>query len=452
VGVKPLYYHIKDRVLVFGSEVRVFHQFNKNWRGDEKWKILFLAFGSIPHPYTTLENVYQLDAGAFMEINIDDFSHEVHFYSHSGRETANISSGNELSDVKDALIATIKKNLIADAPLGVFLSGGIDSSLITLLADEFKQGIKTLSINFDEATFDESPYQKQVVAKAKNVVHTSYRINEQIFWEDLPDIWRAMDQPTIDGVNSYFVSRCAHSEGLKAVLSGLGADEIFGGYASFKRVKWIRRIRKLPFKRTIAKLLKYWRSAYGRLTFLTIAGPIGDYLFLRGIHTPDVIAKILAIPEHKVWSALKEVKVGIPDKLDDRAYVSALESRIYMTNQLLKDTDCMSMWHALEARVPFLDIRLIRLMESIPVKKRYNEKVPKYLLTTCIPGLLPRDIIYRKKNGFTFPISVWLKNKPEYVRDLIDINVASQGIIDGFEKGDDHWSRCWSLAVLKQFK
>jgi len=452
IGVKPLYYHFANKLLVFGSEVRVFAEFQKTWKENENWRILFLAFGSIPHPYTTIQDVYQLNPGSFIEINMVDFSYAVHQYKQLKNTVTLTNSHEELEAIKNAVRAAVKKNLISDAPLGVFLSGGIDSSLLTLLADQFHENIKTLSVNFDEASFDEYPYQKLVLEKTNSVEHISYRVSEHMFWESLPDIWKAMDQPTIDGVNSYFVSKCANKDGLKVVLSGLGADEIFGGYASFKRIKWIKRLRSfLPFKQSLSRIIGYRNRAYQRLMYLDIEGPVGDYLFLRGIHTPYVISGLLDIQEDKVWKAIREVEVEVPFNSDDREYVSILETRIYMTNQLLRDTDCMGMWHGLEVRVPYLDVDLLRQVHAIKPSDRYKDLSHKYLLTKSFLDLIPVEIAKREKKGFTFPIMVWIKDNPERFKQLIDKNVTAERIIKGFEGGLDHWSKYWSLAVLKQF-
>lgn len=452
IGVKPLYYHFANNQLVFGSEVRIFNEFKPDWKENENWKILFLAFGSVPHPHTTLEGVYQLNPGYLMEINLDDFSYEVHQYAQLKNKKTAVNAKEELEAVGKAVYAAVKKNLISDAPLGIFLGGGIDSSLLTLLADQFQEGIKTLSVNFDEASFDEYPFQKQVLKKTKNADHISYRVSEHKFWECLPDIWRAMDQPTIDGVNSYFISRCAKSYGLKAVLSGLGADEIFGGYASFKRVKWIGRFRSLfPFKYALAKILSFRKHAYRRLMYLDLPGPVGDYLFLRGIHTPDDIASLLGATESEVWQTLNKVKVTLPVTSDEKERVSLLELKIYLTNQLLKDTDCMGMWHGLEIRTPFLDVGLIRAMNSISTAVKYKHPGTKYLLTRPFEEILPPAIATRVKKGFTFPISTWINSEKTKFIEMTDGNQTVYRIVDRLGQGNIHWSKCWSLAVMKQF-
>ncbi len=453
VGVKPLYYFMGDKLLIFASEVRAFRAFNKNWKAYDDWKILFLAFGSIPLPFTTLDQVYQLHPGKCMELDLNDFTYTIQNLSVPVKNYSYPNLAEESEAIHVAVQQAVKKNLISDAPLGIFLSGGVDSSVLTLLADKFQDGTKTISINFDNASFDEYPFQKMVLEKTKSVDHTAHRVTERMFWDELDNFWSAMDQPTIDGVNTYFVSKCAHRDGLKAVLSGLGADEVFGGYASFKRIRLLKRLRSLPFKNSVAKIIGFHKHAYRRLMFLDMPQPVGDYLFLRGIHTPDVIGSILNLPENEIWDVLRLVQVEMPEKrLTDHEYVSFLESKIYLTNQLLKDTDCMGMWHGLEVRVPFLDIELLSRVESIKPSHRYKDGTHKFLLAESMRNIVPGAILGRQKKGFTFPMSVWMQNSPAKFEELAGKNRSTDGIVRGFKKGYDHWSKYWSLAVLNQFK
>jgi asparagine synthase (glutamine-hydrolysing) len=453
IGVKPLYYFLDEKELLFSSEVRAFKALRADWKENEDWKVLFLAFGSIPHPYTTLSNVFQLRPGSYIRLNVRDFSHQiVSYYRFDNREYSIDTSSNALALMQLSTLKAVQKNLIADAPLGIFLSGGVDSSLLTLLADQLLKEVKTISINFDDSSYDEYPFQKLVLEKTQNVEHTSHRVTEHMFWDHLNDIWRAMDQPSVDGVNAYFAARCAKNDGIKAVLSGLGADEIFGGYASFTRIKWMRWIRQLPVKKIIAKVLSLIKKSWGRLVYLNLPGAIGDYLFLRGIHTPDEIATLLKIPQSNVWDVLDKVPFDMPTKMNDVEYASLLEARIYMTNQLLKDTDYMSMWHGVEVRVPFLDIELLRKVHTIPSSIRYNDLWPKHLLTAANHNILPRKIIFRNKKGFTFPFVVWMKRSPMRLENLFPKGKEASSVLKEFKNGRCHWSKCWSLAVLQQYK
>lgn len=453
LGVKPLYFFQDKSQLIFSSEVRAFKALRSDWKENEDWKVLFLAFGSVPHPFTTLFGVLQLDPGSYLKVDLNHFTCQFNSYCQPAKSDYTIKSTNQaLATAKASLKSAVRKNLISDAPLGIFLSGGIDSSLLTLLADGLSTQVDSISVNFDDARYDEERYQKLVLERTKNTMHTPYKVTEATFWKQLDDIWNAMDQPSIDGVNSYFVTRCAKQKGIKAVLSGLGADEIFGGYASFKRIRWMRIFRRLPFKNWIARTAGGIKKSWGRLIYLTLPGAAGDYLFLRGIYTPTEIAAFLKVDQRVVWHVLNQVSFSIPPNLNDMDYASHLESKIYMTNQLLKDTDYMGMWHGVEVRVPFLDIQLLKDVDSIHPSIRYDAKWPKYLLTAANKDLLPHEIIFRKKKGFTFPFALWMKRSSTQFRELMPEGKEYAKVFTDFEKGRIHWSKCWSLAVLKQFK
>lgn len=450
IGVKPLYYFIDANGLLFSSEVKAFRALGKDWVEDPDWQIFFLAFGSIPHPFTTLSKVLQLSPGSYLLIDLKKLECDlVHYHETRDVDYKVTSHIDALSQIHFSIQKAVQKNLIADAKIGIFLSGGIDSSLITLLADKFQDKVITLSVNFDDVHYDEYKFQQLVLSKTENVEHTSHRVSESMFWESLEDIWKAMDQPSIDAVNAYFITKFAKVEGIKSVLSGLGADEIFGGYASFRRIKWMRLIRKLPFKRRIGFVLSKLKKSWSRLIYLNLQGSIGDYLFLRGIHTPAEISVILKIPEDRVWEKLRSIPFHAPPQMNDIEYASFLETNIYLSNQLLKDTDYMGMWHGVEVRVPFLDIELLKKVRTIPPSIRYSKKWPKYLLTASHKNLLPDKIVFRKKMGFTFPFAIWMHRSLERFRSLMP--VGSEQVIIDFENGHNHWSKCWSLAVLKQF-
>jgi asparagine synthase (glutamine-hydrolysing) len=453
LGVKPLYYHITNELLLFASEVKAFKAYHREWQVNSDWQVLFLAFGSIPHPHTTLHDVYQLPAGSYLELDLADFKKNIHQYYEPKRNIEFITDRHRfLRSIRNGIKESVEKNLISDAPLGVFLSGGIDSSLLALTADAIQDNVTTISVNFTEEPFDERPYQRMVLDRGRHIRHISKVLTEDIFWDQLDDIWSAMDQPSIDGVNSYFVSKFAKLYGLKVVLSGLGADEIFGGYESFNRVRLLKFLQRLPFKRRTAKILQVWNKRWKRLMFLNLKGMVGDYLFLRGIHTPDSIALLLQVPEEKVWEILRRVELRPIMSIDRNEYASFLESNVYMANQLLKDTDYMSMWHGVEVRVPFLDVELIRRVQEVKPSLRFMKGWPKYLLTASCDNLLPHEIIFRHKKGFTFPFAMWIRNHMDKFERLLPSSPEAGKVLKAFKKGTTHWSACWSLAVVKQFK
>lgn len=451
-GIKPLYYHLSQDQLVFSSEIRGFKAINPNWKSDKNWQINFLSFGFIPAPYTTLEDVWMLPKGSFLSIDINGTLNSMIEPFHQFRFSDAISSEKEaLEQVRQTLLDAVNRQMVADAPLGIFLSGGIDSSLVALIADHLgHQNLNTLSITFDEATFSEKPYQDIVLKRMKSHHHQEYKVNETLFMDHLDDIFLAMDQPSWDGVNSYFISKCAHEAGLKAVLSGLGGDELFGGYPSFRRIGLLNQISRLP------GFVKSWarhapNDALARISFLNTHTNFKDYLFLRGAFVPSSIAGIMGLSERKIYQTLSELHLPnypIERNLNLAAF---LEGNVYMENQLLKDTDCMSMWHSLEVRVPFLDRELMELMHRIKPATKFNFSQPKYLLTKAFSDLLPDEVVFRKKQGFTFPFSIWLRNNISHFKTLLPDTPVTKDLVSGFLEGKVHWSRLWALMVLKKF-
>lgn len=460
-GIKPLYYYYENGKLYFASEIRSFKALNQ-FEENPDWRIYFLAFGHLPEPITTLKGVLPLKKGTILTIN--SISGDIKKVSFSKFQfTSKINNKKEaLTKINKTVAASVERHLVSDAPIGLFLSGGIDSSLLTLLAQPLLgETLKTLSIVFDEVAFSEKKFQEIIIQKTK-ANHSTFNITENQFYEVLPDVMKAMDQPSTDGINSYFICKYAKEAGLTVVLSGLGADEFFGGYNSFVNSKKIKQIKKfIPttfFK--CAQLFK--KDKYQKIAFLSIPGPIGEYLFNRGLLCPLEISKILNLEEKKVWSLLTSLNNYYLNseeenslefqKLNSFNKASFLEVNLYMQNQLLKDTDYMSMWHAVEVRVPFLDIELQQLIYSIsPQLKATQPK--KALLINAFNDLLPIEIWNRPKMGFTFPFQKWLQgfndknNKESFSNNILAKN--NDYAKTKFQNGNYTWSRYWA-TVLSQ--
>jgi len=246
-GIKPLYYSISNNNLIFASEIRAFKAINKGWEENPDWTIYFLIFGHIPEPYTTLKDVYMLPKGSFLKFDLKTKKYNICGYERLKFIDEIRNSEDATSGVRDLFKKAVQRHLISDAPIGVFLSGGIDSSLVTLIASQFQgENLRTLSVVFNEKEYSEERYQDLVVNKIHSK-HRAYLVTEEDFINHLNDIFSAMDQPTVDGINTYFISKCAKEEGLKAVLSGLGGDELFGGYPSFQRIDKVWFLRKRNF-------------------------------------------------------------------------------------------------------------------------------------------------------------------------------------------------------------
>ena len=410
-GVKPLYYHINNGELSFASEVKALKAAGVAAEADPNWIVRFLAFGHLPEPYTTLKNVFSLPKGSFLSWNNNTGDWQIDSYQKKSHHPLISNIPDAINNINTTLKMAMKRQLIADAPIGVFLSGGLDSSLITLLANQEKGPLlNTVSIFFNEKSYDEREYQ-QIILNNIAGEKFSHLIKQQEFEIFFPQILESMDLPTTDGINTWFISKYAHEDGLKAVLSGLGADELFGGYPSFNRIKYLRYLRMLP-----ATLLKRLSSIvpdpYKKISFLTHDDTTADYLFLRGLFTLADIAGMLDADVKEVEAILFNSAIGQKSVSYDKTQAAWFEENLYMQNQLLRDTDVMSMSHGLEVRVPFLDEDFQETVKNISPDIRFGSR-PKKLLIDSFTDYLPDAIRSRSKMGFTFPLQQWMADFDE---------------------------------------
>jgi len=450
-GIKPLYFRAIEKHLVFSSEVRAFTETGYIYNEQLDWKILFLAFGHLPEPYTTFSEVMMLAKGHYLmwQHQLNTFEIKNYVQQHSIKKITDYQEAKNA--VQQGLYASVKKHLLSDAKIGVFLSGGIDSSILTLLADKILTGttelskLNTVSINFAETAFSEKVFQ-DIVAQQLHGNHSEYTITPALFSEHFPAALKAMDQPTADGINSWFVNYFAKENGLKAVISGIGADELFGGYPSFKRMGWVRHLKRLP-QFVLRKSLHLKKASLKRSYYLSYRNTVGEYLFLRGIFTPDEISGLLSCSIAEVDQVLQSAVIApLPSHLKDGEKASWLECNLYMQNQLLKDTDTMSMQHGVEVRVPFLDQDLLATLAATNYKLKFEGDRPKSLLIEAFSAILPRAIWDRNKMGFTFPFQDWLKKDEHFLHSIkTGENTFASGMLDDFRQGDLHWSKAMAL-------
>lgn len=447
-GIKPLYYLAQNGALRFASEVRAFSAADITIEKDNNWAIRFLAYGHIPEPFTTLKNVFSLPKGHFLCWNNASSTYNITAYKEEGGKNQ-VTNANEAKQiVRDALIKGVSRQLIADAPIGVFLSGGIDSSIITLLAGKEKEKqLKTISIFFNEKRYDEQSYQRIILEKI-NGENFSHLVRQEDFEISFSNIIDAMDMPTTDGINSWFISKYARENGLKAVLSGIGADELFGGYPSFNRIKYLKYLRKFnpSVFSAIADLLS---DRYKKLTFLVNNHPQADYLLLRGLFSPKDIAQLLNVDYQHIQDTLFN-NVPLPAmSLYNKEHASWLETNLYMQNQLLRDTDVMSMSHGLEVRVPFLDEGLTNEIASIDPAIRFDVQQPKKILIDSFKDLLPAEIWNRPKMGFTFPLQQWMMQHKDISNAEHYKGKLAKNIIKKFNTNKMHWSKIFALYQIQ---
>jgi asparagine synthase (glutamine-hydrolysing) len=448
-GIKPLYYSLENNSLIFASEVRAFKRLNPDWPENPDWKKYFLVFGSIPEPHTTLKGVQSLPKGSYAIFNVDSFSWQVIAYNVFKDDYSIKDKKNAIELIHSSITSAVKRTLISDAPIGLFLSGGIDSSLLTLLSKPLlNDHLHTLSIVFESEKFSEQRYQDIIISKT-GAQHKSFIVTKDEYLRAIPDILMAMDQPSNDGINSYFISKYAHAYGLTAVLSGLGADELFGGYQSFQRRGIVQNLGMLP-KELLGFARFFKKDKLKKLTFLKRKDSLGSYLFSRGFFIPAETAKLLECTEEEIWQLLDGFIPDYVEKYLPLEQISFSETNFYMQNQLLRDTDYMSMWHSLEVRVPFLDKDVMKAVYSIHPSVRYSSSQIKHLLIKAFKDILPEEIWNRPKQGFVFPFESWMKDVQ------IDLPSSSSRLhLEKLKKqllsGSLHWSRYW-VYLLSQIK
>ncbi|WP_295672684.1 asparagine synthase (glutamine-hydrolyzing) [uncultured Mucilaginibacter sp.] len=447
-GVKPLYYYAENGTLCFASEIKAFKISGMTIEPDPAWAVRFLAFGHIPEPYTTLKDVFSLKKGHYLSWDHHSGSYSIaKFYHHPAvNYITNATDAKEY--IRSSLKAAINRQLMADAPIGVFLSGGIDSSLVSLLANQQKeQQLKTISIFFNEKSYDERAYQNNVLDQISGEKY-AHLVQQQDFEEFFPRIISDMDMPTTDGINSWFISKYAHEDGLKAVLSGVGADELFGGYPSFNRIKYLQYLRKIPS--ALFRAANYFKTdRYRKISFLAHEHYLADYLLLRGLFVPVDIARILNMDIKDVG----EILFTETDENDlgpyNEEHAAWFESNLYMQNQLLRDTDVMSMSHGLEVRVPFLDEDFQQVVQAISPEIRFSKNQPKKILIDSFKEILPEMTWNRPKMGFTFPFQEWMSRHNEISNEKLYRGKFAQNEVLKFKSGQMHWSKVFALYQIQ---
>jgi asparagine synthase (glutamine-hydrolysing) len=437
-GIKPLYFSTINNQLIFASELKAFQSFV----GEENpaWRTLFLAYGHLPEPFTKLKDVFSLAKSSYLEYNIINKTYSISKFKYkSDRAFENAS----IYDIAFELSNSVRRHLISDAPIGLFLSGGIDSSILTLLASKQTAQLHTLSIYFNEGEYSEKHYQDIIVQLTKSD-HHALLLTKEDFLTNVSTIQDAYDMPSNDGVNTWFISKYARENGLKAVLSGLGADEIFGGYPSFTRLAQLKYAHQ--FKSIINKFSGLLPGNLERLSFLKLDSAVSDYLLLRGFYAPNKIAAILNLQVTEVLEQLNTYVPSTARKLNTVTDISLMEKEMYMQNQLLKDSDYMSMRHGIEIRVPFLDNDFLSLVDSMNEADVFPHPGKKEVLINAFTDILPKEIYNRPKKGFQFPFKMWLKES-EYIKS--QMNTSEKEIeYNAFTSDKIHWSKIWALTQI----
>lgn len=480
-GIKPLYLHCTPNGdLLFASELnallasgRVPAEVDPAAVGE------YLSWLAVPAPRTLYKGVVSLRGGEYAQWQAGKLSVAAFDSARRlllppqgfgpARSRAEFSAG-----LRAQLEDTVRAHVVADVPVGAFLSGGLDSTaLVALMSRLGGARLKTFSIGFDDAGYSEAD---DAAANARHIgtEHHPFVLTGERMADDLPAIIAALDHPTGDGINTYYASQAARAGGVTVALSGLGADELFGGYSSLRNT----------FR--LARLLPLWRLAPGPLRRVllsrwergdTRSRKLADTL--RHANTPAALAllqrRVFGETTRRAFLAPGIADSYIPHPQEARlasdladadlfAVASLCDVGGYMTDVLLRDSDVMSMAHSLELRVPFVDRPFVNWVSCQPPAFKHTPARPKSALADALADLLPPDLPTRKKRGFTMPYAVWMRGplKPFLEETFSARSVGRSGLFDTaavqngwtrFLSGNDavEWSRVWSLAILIAF-
>ena len=468
-GIKPLYIHESHDAVLFASEVRALLASGKILRSLDRTALTsYLATGSVAEPLTVIESVRAVPAGTYVAVDCRRGSNivgdPVRFsdpFPITRRDKA--ATHSDSAELRRVLRDSVSHHLISDVPTALFLSGGLDSSSVVAVASEVSEArLDTFTITFGESDYSEA-IPARALAERFGTRHHEIPLSGKDLLDALPDAFAAMDQPSLDGLNTYAVSRAVRQNGIKVVLSGLGGDELFGGYPSFPRAAIAARL---------------WRfRAPARAALARVAPLVNDTRLQRIMMLVDA-----ATPARGAYRASRTLfddrqtreLVGyrrgqstgvVPDTPDEMMLsllqqVSLFETTGYMRNTLLRDSDVFSMAHSLELRVPFVDREVARVAMALPDSVKLRRGVSKPILFKAMEDLLPPSLQKSPKRGFTLPFERWMRNQlfTEIDQGLASSSIADVGldatatrrIWSAFQdrKGRMSWSRPWALYTL----
>jgi asparagine synthase (glutamine-hydrolysing) len=424
-GIKPLYYAEAGGTFRLASQVKALLAGGGVSATQDPAGIAgFLLRGSVPEPFTTYDAIRALPAGHSMEVTAAGASEPRPYFSlaevwREASEEGPIASEEE-GDVAEALRESVRLHLVSDVPVGAFLSAGRDSGSIVALAAESGAPLSTLTLRFDEyagTEQNEAPLA-EIVARRYGTRHTTVTLTHPEFERELPRVLAAMDQPSIDALNSWFVGRAAAQLGWKVALSGTGGDELFGGYGTFRSIP--RFVQAFSVFRHLPGLARWYATAHrhliprgARFSPKSALAPAychsyeGAYLVKRGLFLPEELPALLGaeVAEEGLrrLTMLERFRTAlIPDPGSAFARVATLEAAFYLRNQLLRDLDWCSMAHSLEVRLPLVDPFLLRRVARAALRGG------KDLLARAPRQPLPAAVLKRRKTGFTIPAREWL--------------------------------------------
>ena len=479
LGIKPLYYASLPSGFLFGSEMKTILasgliQPRLNLTALDH----YLAMGYLPPTESLIEGIQPLLPGHWMIVEQGKI-HQERYWKLPLPEERRYDPREVLAELRALLEESVDLHRVSDVPLGAFLSGGVDSSAIVgLMSRIVDRPLKTFSIGFQDgpSQLNELPYAS-LVAKKFKTDHQEVLISGKEVLQDLDAMVTAIDQPSFDGINSYLISQAAKQGGLTVALSGLGGDELFGGYNIFKflprMARWTKPWGLLPnaLKKMAIHGLALGITHPQRASKLRRFSDVNDPLSLYGairfnlwgdertqMYSPEVRRSLEQTQNYQ--DPLAILRSFHTTNGDGWQLTTRMEINSFMTWRLLRDTDAMSMAHALEVRVPFVDHKVVEFICRLPVGWEKRWGFPKKLLVETLADILPKEILDRPKQGFQFPMGEWMKHelKPVVEEVLSEFSVKQRGLFDNkeiqgllrqFQQGLIPYEVVWQFVILE---
>ena len=495
LGIKPLYYSQTAEGFVFASEVRALFAGGVPKQLSPDALTSYLLFGSASEPVTLLEGVFSVPPGHRMLLHVPERRRVPRarpwWDLQSSPSARDVKKPRDLSSaaarLRPLLQDAVRAHLIADVPVGLFLSSGLDSSAIAALAARVQGGIRSFTLAFPGTSYDEAPLARTVAGRC-GTQHKEVPLDGNAVLARLDEALGALDQPTMDGINTYFVSWAAREVGLKVALSGLGGDELFAGYGTFADTPRLARLIRLawyvpwPLRRALLPLVRSLAARRGTPDAARKAGAAWvfpdvlphPYFFTRTLFPPGDLSRLMeprfrpstvgadGVTLDPTWLGWLERIADDARKLEPIAAIAWLEMRSYMASTLLRDTDSVSMAQSLEVRVPLLDTPVVEFVGSLPDEARCRPGSQKALLVEALGDLLPQEILRQQKRTFTLPWEEWLRGALRGRLEKSFANLAPslaphlraegvRAVWAAFLGGKTSWSRPWSLYVLNEW-
>ncbi|MDB9770458.1 asparagine synthase (glutamine-hydrolyzing) [Gammaproteobacteria bacterium] len=454
-GIKPLYYFQQNNEFAFASQVSALIKGREELKKIEPAGLVgFYLLGSVPEPWTLYQEIFSLDKGSSIRVKNGAIIEKVQWHDFLSSWTNHEALNNSEDNAYHAVQESIRSHLISDVPVCIFLSGGIDSSVLTSLAAHYNSDVSGINIRFKEfaGTNDDEFQLARLTADSLGIDLHTKTVSKEEFQEDFHMILGSMDQPSIDGINTWYASKAARENGYKVALSGIGGDEIFCGYSSFHQLPRILRAKSiLPNTTLVNTILDHSLSLASKALKKTKINFLNNYtdslsrlyFFKRSNFLPHEILSFLDAEIFEEGMAKLENTLPIHpnnklDELDSLEQLSYLESNFYLCNQLLKDSDWASMHHSLELRTPLVDSILLKSIA--PFISSMHKYPNKKLLSSSVFQPLPSAILKKSKTGFSIPLHHWIDDS----LDQHNWTHHNQNHLKQLP-----WSKKWALALME---